>query len=85
VGSLLGRRWLPYVATFRITITPLGTNRARIAVRTLESAVLDGLTVGHGGTGPAHVAVAPVQQEEQRVLDAVASELTQERGPHSGQ
>jgi hypothetical protein len=78
-AGVLGRRQLPYLATFHITVKPIATNQMMVAVRTVTAKVMDGITLGHAGTTGNTVAVPPVRQEEENVLAAIADQLT----PHT--
>lgn len=73
--SLLGRRVLPYVATFRITLASKGTNGTVVNVKTITSRVLDGLAFGHGGIVANTVDVAPVKIEEENIVRAIEGQL----------
>ena len=77
--GFLGRRHLPYLATFHITFRSLSTNETTVGVRTVVAKVVDGITLGHAGTTGNTVVVPPVRQEEEKVLAAIADELT----PHT--
>jgi hypothetical protein len=71
-----GKKTLPYFAQFHITAEPVGTDRCKIAVRTLSSWVSEGKEIGiHGGWAGHAVHVPPVLQEETNILLQIAREL----------
>jgi hypothetical protein len=78
--GILGKRELPYVATFHITVDALAANQTRVVVRTVIAKVVDGVALGHGGTPGNTKRVPPVRQEEENVLSAIAEQLN---GPHN--
>ncbi len=78
-AGVLGRRQLPYLATFHVTVRPVATNQMLVAVRTVTAKVVDGITLGHAGTTGNTVAVPPVRQQEEKVLAAIADELTSQK------
>jgi hypothetical protein len=72
-----GRRELHYMPTFNIQATTVCSNETVITVHTVTAKVLDGLTVGHSGIVPNTFTVPAVQQEEDRVIDAIADHIEQ--------
>ncbi|SRR5258706_2281874 len=77
--GIIGTRRLEYLATFHITTAPVSTNATRVNVRTVAAKVLDGITLGHGGTVANTVNVRPIRLEEDNVLRVIELELNSEK------
>ena len=77
----VGNRKVPYVAYFHFEISPLGTSRTKVTVRTISSGVIDGKEISvHGGWANHYRKVPPIRQEEENLLLAIAEELSRARG-----
>ena len=74
-------KWVPYFAEFHIDVKPLDNNQTKVTVRSIRPRVIDGKEVGwHFGPSVHYRNVPPLRQEEEKVLAAIAEELSCVRG-----
>jgi len=77
--GFLGKRHLPYEASFHITLMADGTNRTRVVVRTVTARAVNGLGLGPCGPCTGSVRVRPIRREEENVIDAIGEKIVSSR------